>query len=184
MKRVVMTFADGFEMVEALTVVDILRRGGVEILMCSITDDLLLTSAHQVKIQMDGFLKDIDINTVDGIILPGGMPGTTNLANSTLVCDWVKQLNAEKKLVAAICAAPTVLGKCGILADKKATCYPTHEKDLNAREVINSQMVVVDENVVTSRGMATAMEFGFKLLSILTDDETSQKIRESVIFMY
>lgn len=184
MKRVVMTFADGFEMVEALSVVDILRRGGVEIIMCSITDDLLLTSSHQVKIQMDGLLKDIDINSVDGIILPGGMPGTTNLANSTLVCDWVNQLNAEKKLVAAICAAPTVLGKCGILADKTATCYPKNEKDLNARELVRSQMVVVDENVVTSRGMATAMEFGFTLLSILTDDETSQKVRESVIFMY
>lgn len=184
MKKVLMPFADGFEMVEALTVVDILRRGGVEITMCSITDKLLITSVHNVNVEMDCKLSEVDINDFDGIILPGGAPGTVNLANSSLVCDCVTKLYKDKKLVAAICAAPIVLGKCGILADKQATCYPNFEKDLKAKELIRDKMVVVDKNVVTSRGMATSMEFGFTLLSMLTDNETSQKIRKSVIFMY
>lgn len=184
MKKVIMACANGFEMVEALTVADILRRGNVTIDLCSITDDLYLTSAHHVMIQMDQLLGDLNPDDYDGIILPGGMPGTTYLSESSLVLNTVRKMNEQRKLIAAICAAPTVLGKCGILKERKATCYPSFEDKLFSKELIRDEMVVTDGNIITSRGMATSLEFGFAILAALTSQEQAEKIRESVIYMH
>jgi len=184
MKKVIMTFADGFEMVEALSVVDILRRGDVTVDMCSITNNLYLKSVHNVEIKMDKLLSEIDIRDYDGIILPGGMPGTTHLRESALVCDFISKMNEQCKLIGAICAAPTVLGACDLLKEKKAACHPAFEDKLLSKELILNKMVVVDGNIITSRGMATSLEFGFAILGILTDDETTKKIKTSVVYMY
>ena len=182
--KVIIVLADGFETVEGLTVVDILRRGGVHVTTCSIGDSLMVETAHNVFIKADAFLKDQRTEETDCLVLPGGVPGVRKMEQDALVCSFVKEMNEKQKLVAAICAAPVILGKCGILDQKKATCYPKFEEELIAKEVVTDQMVVTDGNVVTSRSMATSMEFAFSLLSLLTDEENSRKIRESVVFMY
>lgn len=183
MKQAVMLFATGFEEVEALMTVDILRRGGVEVKLASITDDMTVCGSHGIQVGMDTTLAQTELNEVDAILLPGGMPGTLNLGKDETVCRALKQMNEAEKIVGAICAAPSVLGACGILEGRRATCYPGFEDKLTGAE-FTDEMAVVDGNVVTSRGLGTSMEFGFTLLSLLESQEKSEEIRRSIVFPY
>ena len=183
MKRAVILFAEGYETVEALLVVDLLRRGGVEVTMASITEDEFVRSSHGVNVEMDAVLGEVDVLDYDAIILPGGMPGTMNLGVDVAVTGALKQMNRDGKIVAAICAAPSVLGKCGILEGKKATCYPGFEDKLIGAEIVN-KAVVTDGNVITSRGLGTSMEFGFELIKKLISEEKAEEVREQIVFMY
>lgn len=183
MKKVVMLFATGYEEVEALMTVDILRRAHVEVCMASVEGKEYVTSSHQVTVKMDADMKDVKWDEVDAVILPGGMPGTLGLRDSEEVLNVVRKFHDEKKIVAAICAAPSVLGAAGILEGKKATSYPGFEDELGCKEY-SQEMVVVDENVVTSRGLGTAMEFAFQLVSMLVSQEKSDEIREQIVFLY
>lgn len=181
MKRVVMLFADGYETVEALMVVDILRRAGVEVVMTSITEDEKVRSSHNVVVEMDATMDEIDMMEFDGVILPGGMPGTTNLSESEAVKKALLCMQEAGKIVSAICAAPSVLGKHGLLNGKKACCYPSFEDALMGAQVSESP-VVVDGNIVTSRGLGTAMEFAFALLELLEGKEKVEQIKKAIIY--
>ncbi len=131
MKRAVILFAEGYETVEALLVVDLLRRGGVEVTMASITEDEFVRSSHGVNVEMDAVLGEVDVLDYDAIILPGGMPGTINLGESDAVRKAILAMNDAGKIVAAVCAAPGVLGKYGLLGGKTACSFPQHEKEFD-----------------------------------------------------
>ena len=181
MKRTVMLFAEGFETVEALVVVDILRRGGVEVTMTSITEEEFVRSSQGVNVEMDAVLGEVDVLDYDAIILPGGMPGTLHLGESEAVKKALLAMNDAGKIISAICAAPGVLGKYGLLEGKKACSYPDHEKNLTGATVMR-EPVVTDGNVITSRGLGTALEFGLRLLEVLESTEKADQIRNAIVY--
>ena len=178
--KTMMLFAPGCEEVEALAVVDLLRRAKIECDMVSAENTDTVTGSHGITMVMDKKLSDI-MEDYDMVILPGGIPGVPNLiANKNVEELVVKQYNAGR-YVAAICAAPTALGAFGILKDKKAICYPGMEDKLCCKEVVY-ESVVADENVITSRGLGTAIPFGLKLIEVLTDKETADTIAEKIVY--
>lgn len=181
MKRTVMLFAEGFETVEALVVVDILRRGGVEVTMTSITEEEFVRSSQGVNVEMDAVLGEVDVLDYDAVILPGGMPGTLHLGESKAVKKALLAMNDAGKIISAICAAPGVLGKYGLLEGKKACSYPDHEKNLTGATVMR-EPVVTDGNVITSRGLGTALEFGLRLLEVLESTEKADQIRNAIVY--
>lgn len=181
MKRTVMLFAEGFETVEALVVVDILRRGGVEVTMTSITEEEFVRSSQGVNVEMDAVLGEVDVLGYDAVILPGGMPGTLHLGESEAVKKALLAMNDAGKIISAICAAPGVLGKYGLLEGKKACSYPDHEKNLTGATVMR-EPVVTDGNVITSRGLGTALEFGLRLLEVLESTEKADQIRNAIVY--
>ena len=173
--------ADGFEEIEGLTVVDMFRRAGIPIQTVSISDSLTVTGSHDIKVQADCLLKDFDFNTVEMLILPGGMPGTVHLGEDDTVSQVIREFAKEGKLVAAICAAPSVLGQAGILNGKKAACHPGFEEKLTGAEVFFSP-VVCDGNVITSRGMGTAVPFGLAVARYFTDDATIEHVKAGLVY--
>lgn len=181
MKRAVMLFAEGFETVEALMVVDLLRRGGVEVTMTSINEDDMVRSAQGIGVEMDATMDEIDVLDYDAVILPGGMPGTLHLGESEAVKNTLLLMNENDKIVSAICAAPGVLGKHGLLEGKNACSYPEHEVNLLGANV-SREPVVVDGNIVTSRGLGTAMEFGFQLLELLVSKEKADEVKAAIVY--
>ncbi len=183
MKQVIMLFAEGFEEVEALMTVDLLMRGGVGVKMVSVDGEELVAGSHGITIRTDMSLAEVCPEELDAVIIPGGMPGTLNLGESNAVTGLLKQMHKAGKIVGAICAAPSVLGACGILQGRRATCFPGFEDKLTGARFVD-EMAVVDGNVVTSRGLGTSMEFGFALLEQLVSKETAEKVREQIVFQY
>ena len=181
MKRAVMLFAEGFETVEALMVVDVLRRGGVEVTMTSINEEEFVRSSQGVNVEMDAIMGEIDVLAYDAIILPGGMPGTIHLGESEAVKKALLAMNDAGKIVSAICAAPGVLGKYELLEGKKACSYPDHEKNLTGAQILR-EPVVTDGNIITSRGVGTALEFGLRLLEVLESNEKADQIRKAIVY--
>ncbi len=175
-----MLFATGTEEVEALAVVDILRRAGVECLLVSADDADYATGSHNITIKMDEKISNID-GVQDMLILPGGIPGVPNLASNEKVQKLVHAQNGAGKYVAAICAAPTALGGFGILKDKVACCYPSMEDGLRCKEV-SYEPVVHDGNIITSRGLGTAIPFALKLVEILVDKQTADELGKKIVF--
>ena len=173
-------FADGFEEIEGLTVVDMFRRAGIPIQTVSISDSLTVTGSHDIKVQADCLLADFDFNTVEMLILPGGMPGTTNLSKGEPLCDALMQFSRQGRYLAAICAAPSILGSLGILNGRVATCYPGFEKKLFGA-YITTDPVAKDGHVITSRGMGTSILLGLELVKLLKDEETSKKLTEAIM---
>ncbi len=179
-KKAVVMLADGFEEVEAITVIDILRRAGVRADTVSVIEHRnQIEGAHGITIYTDMELEDIDFKDYDVIILPGGMPGTDNLEACEELCDSIVEFNNENKLLAAICAAPKIFGRLGILNGKKATCFPGYEEDLLGAQVM-VENVVVDKNIITSRGMGTAIEFGLKLVEILVGEGEAKQLASTI----
>ncbi len=184
MKKVYVFLADGFEDVEALIPVDVLRRGGVDVTTVSISDFPLVTSAHGVNIEADIMFEQGDFSDADLIFLPGGMPGASNLFAHKGVCKVVVDQFAAGRKVAAICAAPgVVLGQLGILEGKKATCYPGFEQMLDGA-TYTADLVTVDGNVTTAEGPAAAFPFAYELLAQLVDKKTSDQIAEGMRFKH
>lgn len=181
MSKIGIFMADGCEEIEGLTVVDIARRGGLDIETISITDKTEVTSSHKVTFMTDTTKAQADFDSYDAIVLPGGMPGTINLGADATVVDTIKKFAAEGKLVAAICAAPSVLGENHILEGKKATCHPGFEDKLLGATWIE-QPVVVDGNVITSRGMGTAIAFALEIVRYFKDDEAVDHIRQGLVY--
>ena len=174
--------ADGFEEIEALTPVDLLRRAGVEVKTVSIYPDRKnVTGARAIEVKADITIDGVDTGMADIIVLPGGMPGTVNLLECRELMDMVDEQNRQKKRIAAICAAPArILGSKGLLKGKKATCYPGLENMMDeATPVIKT--VVTDENITTSRGLGTALDFACELITLLCGKEKSDEIRASVV---
>ena len=181
MSRLGIFFADGCEEIEGLAVVDIIRRAKMDITTISITGKKEVTGSHQITFLTDALFEDVDFSELDGIILPGGMPGTLNLGAHAGVTAQVKAFAEAGKLVCAICAAPSVLGDLGFLKGKKAVCYPGFESRLTGAEVL-AVPVVTDGHITTSRGMGTAIAFALELTKRLKDEETAKQVGRSIIY--
>ena len=173
--------ADGCEEIEGLTVVDIVRRAKMDITMISVNGKREVTSSHGVTFLADAVAEEVDYGALDGIVLPGGMPGTLQLGDHERVNGIIREFAEQKKLVAAICAAPSVLGAAGILEGKTAVCHPGFEGELKGANVIYEN-VAVDENIITSRGMGTAFDFGLAIVSYFMDDEVVADVRTHMIY--
>ena len=179
--KVVVFFATGYEEVEALSVVDVLRRGGVEVIMAGI-DGQEVTSARQITVKMDQKAEDVNYELVDMIVLPGGLPGVDNLFASSLVKEKVLEFKAQNKWVAAICAGPSILGKLGVLEGETATCYPNFEQFLYGATYVTDR-TVVSNKVITGKGAGASFEFALKLLEVIAGKEKAEQIRNSMLIL-
>lgn len=175
-----MFLADGFEEVEALCPLDILRRAGLEVITVGVGGKDMIAGAHGIVVQAD--IPDVMYrdSAPDMIILPGGMPGSTNLDKSKTVDAALRVAAKRGAYLCAICAAPMVLGKRGYLEGKNAVCYPGFEEHLTGATVSETETVVRDGNVITAKGMGAAFEFGLELVRALKDNETAESIKKSV----
>lgn len=174
--------APGYEEVEMLTVVDMLRRAGVEIDMVSITEQKEVTSSHNVTITADKLFGEVDFSSVQMLILPGGIPGTPNLRACDPLCEQLRTFAGdENKWLAAVCAAPTVLGELGILDGHQATCYPDFADEIICGQYIKKP-VVGDGQIITSRGMGTCIDFAGEIIAALKDQQTADLIKTKIIY--
>ncbi len=180
MKKALVLLAPGFEEIEAVTIIDILRRGEIEVTTAGLEKDLILGS-HNIYIKADVYYKDIREEEFDILILPGGQPGSTNLKKDALVLSWIKRRFSAGNGLAAICAAPTVFQEAGIARDLKITSYPG-EKAAFSESVYKTDSVVKDKNVMTSRGVGTAIEFALELVSELNSPQAATEIREKILY--
>lgn len=181
MKKISVFLTERFETVEALAVIDLLRRAGLTVDMISITDNLEVVSAQNIVVKAEYIFNEYDFSNTDLLFLPGG-PGTKNYEKNEKLLTVVKDFYNQDKPVAAICAAPSVFGHLGILEGKKATCFPGYEKDLYGAEVVNEK-VVTDGNVTTGIGMGASFEMGLELIRILVDEDMKDKIAKSTQFI-
>ena len=171
--------ADGCEEIEGLTVVDVVRRTKMEIVMLSITGKKEVTSSHGVTFLADALAEETGYEDLDGIVLPGGMPGAATLEKCDDLRRLILRFAEENKPIAAICAAPMVLGKLGLLKGKKATCYPGFEQYLEGADCTGA-MVEKDGNVITGKGPGAAMEFALAVVELLQGKEKVQELKEAM----
>lgn len=181
MSKAVVFMAPGLEECEGLIVVDILRRAGVEVTMASITENLSLTSAHGLQFQADALAADVNYADADMVVLPGGMPGTLHLGACPVVQEQCRAFAAAGKWVAAICAAPGVLGGLGLLQGKAATSHPAHEDKLVGAAVTHAECTV-DGNIITGRGLGAAIPFALELAARLEGQEKADAIRAAICY--
>lgn len=172
--------AEGFEEIEALATVDVLRRGGIDVKTVSVTGKFDVEGAHGITVLTDILFEDTDFHGMDILILPGGMPGTRNLEKHSGLIDLIKRFHKDNKWIAAICAAPKILGKLGLLKGQVATCYPGFEKDLEGA-ILSDESVVLSSQFITSRGAGTAVLFGLKIVELLKNKETADELKEKMI---
>jgi 4-methyl-5(b-hydroxyethyl)-thiazole monophosphate biosynthesis len=177
---VIIFLANGFEELEAIAPIDILRRGGVDVKIVGIGGKTI-TSSHGIPFVCDYEASALGAVEITGVILPGGMPGTKNLAASAFVTDTLKTAANKEIIIGAICAAPSVLGGLELLRDKKATCFPGFEDKLIGAK-IQSDYVVSDGNFITAKGAGVAAEFGFALLEAFTDKANTDKVKAAMQF--
>ncbi|MDD3746191.1 MAG: DJ-1/PfpI family protein [Anaerostipes sp.] len=180
MKKAYIFFADGFEEVEGLTVVDILRRGQIDIKTVSITSSKNVISSHGIKLETDMVFDEVK-EEADMYILPGGMPGTKYLGDHEGLGNMLKNANEDGKYLAAICAAPTVFAKYGFTDGKNATSYPGMESEMTGANY-SFDKVVVDGNIITSRGLGTAILFAGTLLELLKGTKIKEEVLESIVY--
>ncbi len=173
-----MFLADGFEETEALATLDVLRRAEIEVKTVGVTGCTVIGS-HGISVFADLGIDEISVSDVSGVVLPGGMPGTTNLEKNDTVIECVKYAANNNLLVAAICAAPLILGHLGILVGKKATCFPGFESELKGAEIIEFG-VVGDANVITAKGAGVSLEFGFKIVEFIKDKGLADNLRKTM----
>ena len=181
MKKASIFLAPGFEEVEALTPVDLLRRAGVQVTMVSIGEELQVAGSHQITVQADVLFDEMNFEKEDLLILPGGQPGTNNLKACGKLRTLLVDADQKGKLLAAVCAAPVVLGAAGLLKGKNAACYPGCEEGLTGARCLTDR-VVVDGTITTSRGVGTAIPFALSLIEQLFGKEKSEEIRRSIIY--
>lgn len=181
MKKTAILFAEGYEEVEALTVVDLLRRAGIGCDIVSVGNTDEATGSHGITLRTDKKFSETDFSKYDGIILPGGMPGTKNLAASESVLELLRSFHSAGKLTAAICAAPTVLAKAGLLYDRKAVCYPGIEAQLAGANA-GYEPVAVDGTVITSRGVGTAIAFALAIVQYFEGPEQAEALASEIVY--
>ena len=181
MKKTAMLFANGFEEVEALTVVDLLRRAEIVCDIVAVDDAASVTGSHGVAVGADKAFGKTDFADYDALLLPGGQPGTNNLAADGRVLALLRDFHAAGKLTAAICAAPTVLAKAGLLTGRRAACYPGLEGRLTGAIPV-TDAAVTDGTVITSRGVGTAIDFALALVTYLDGAETADKLARAIVY--
>ena len=175
--------APGFEEAEALLPMDLLIRAGIDVCSVAVESDTVVTGSHGLSLTADVSPRALTELPDDAemLVLPGGMPGTSNLQKSPLVQAHLAEAIRRGLPLAAICAAPSVLGQIGVLKGKRATCFPGFEDALIGAEVCDCG-VVTDSNVITARALGSAHEFAFAIIRLLKDDETAEKVRTSVFY--
>jgi len=181
MSQVYLFLAQGFEEIEALTVVDLLRRAGIDITTVSISDTHNVIGAHDIPVTTDALFSNLDFSDADLLVLPGGGPGTCNLNAFDPLKNLLKDFYNKGKYIGAICAAPMILGQLGFLNGRKATCYPGFEKELVGADYVTSS-VVTDDHIITSRGLGTAIDFAGELIRLLKNSDTAEHIKKQIIY--
>lgn len=167
---------DGFETVEALAVIDILRRAGILAATVSITGQKTVVSAQQIPVVADSLFEEMDFSDCDLLFLPGG-PGHVHYEKHAPLINLLRDFDKQNRRIAAICAAPSVLGRIGLLNGRKAICFPGYEKDLLGAVVMSAPVrVVTDGNITTSRGMGTSIDLGLELVELLAGKEQSEQL--------
>lgn len=180
--KIAQIMVDGFEDIEAITTIDLLRRANIKIDTISLENKEYLTSAHNIIIKSDFLLKNINLEDYDGYILPGG-PGYAKYEQSEILIDMLKQANNNKKMIAAICAAPSFLAKIGLLDNHKATVFPEMAEDLDSDKITYLEnRVVISKNIITGPAVGNALNFALSIIEYLKDKETSEKIKNSIYY--
>ena len=180
MKNIAVHLADGFEEIEAVNIIDVLRRAELKVNIISVTVNLEVKGSHGIKIIADQLFSHVNYENIDMIILPGGMPGSANLNEHLGLREQILNFNENKKLLGAICAAPLVFGNLGILKNKKATCYPGFENQLHGAIVTNENIEVAD-NIITGKGAGVAITFALKIAEIFKGKTLAEKLAEKMI---
>ena len=180
--RVLIPLADGVEELEAVTLIDILRRGAVDVTSAALGTTLTVAGSRGVTLLADGLWEALDTEAYDALVLPGGGKGTDILLNDTRVIEAVRAFDAAGKYVAAICAAPAVLAAAGILKNRKATCYPSVADQLGTS--YDEAPVIADGNLITSQGPGTAMLFALVLVQLFADEETAHRVAEGLLAQF
>lgn len=175
--KVMVPLAEGFEEIEAFSVIDVLRRAGIKVDTIGVVGTVM-ASSHGVRVMVDKKITDVNPDEYDAIVLPGGSPGYINLGKSAKLLEIIKKLNYQDKLIAAICASPSILSKLGLLDNKRATIYPGMEKEL---PYPRGERVVVDGNIITSQAPGTAIEFALKIVEKLAGKEKALQLRRDLV---
>lgn len=170
--------ADGFEIIEALAPVDMLKRAGIEVKTVGVTGELV-TSSCGIAVKSDMLIDDFDFYGVEAIVLPGGLNGTLNLENCEAVQSAITNAVNTNTYICAICAAPSILGHRGLLNEKEAICFPGFEDALDGA-TLSEKYVVIDGNFITAKGAGVCIEFGLEIVKALKDEETAEKIRKTI----
>ena len=181
MEKVCVFLADGFEEIEALTVVDMLRRANEEVVMVSIMGRKMVTGSHGISVQADALYEEMDFAEAKLLVLPGGMPGTKHLGAFQPLTELLVEWNSQEKMIAAICAAPSVLGMNHILEGRNATCHPGFEDKLLGANWLEEE-VVCDGNIITSRGMGTAIPFALALVAYCQGEAQALALAKAIVF--
>jgi 4-methyl-5(b-hydroxyethyl)-thiazole monophosphate biosynthesis len=182
MNKVLVPIANGSEDIESVTIIDVLRRGGLEVTVASVHDTKQVIAARGCKLEADVLLTDVADQMFDAIVLPGGVPGAEHLRDCELLVDMLEKHDIEDALLAAVCASPAlVFGTHGFVVDKQATCYPGFEDKLTGAEYISDQPVVMDGNILTGNGPAAAMVFSLTVLGNLKGYEAAQKVADELL---
>lgn len=180
--EVYLFLAEGFEELEVVTPVDLMRRAGININTVSVSGKKDVTGSHGITLHADLLFEQCDFSNAELLMLPGGMPGTKHLGEHQPLCRLLTEQNEKGKRIGAICAAPSVLGQLHLLEGKKATCYPGFESYLGDSYVDDS--VVVDGNVITAKGAGVAYDYALCLISLLKDKDTADRVASQSIYRY
>ncbi len=183
MGRICVFLGAGFEEIEALTVVDLLRRDKLDVVMVSIDNKDTVTGSHGITVAADIKYVDVDFNAVEMLVLPGGSPGTENLEKHKELTEQIREFNLAHKKIAAICAAPRILGKMGILMGKRAVCFPGNEEYLQGASLSEDE-VVTDGHITTSRGMGTSIPFALELIKLLDCKEAAEAFKHKIVYRH
>ncbi len=177
--------ANGFEETEAICPIDIMLRAGIDVKLVSVSDDLSVIGSHGIALKVDKKINEISFEKElpELIMLPGGMPGTTNLLASRPLCDMLVYASQKDIPIAAICAAPMILGKLGLLEGKTAVCYPGFENELVGAKVSKILRVVTCDNIITASGMGVATQFGLAIVKKIKSAQEARKIAKAIRFM-
>lgn len=172
--------ADGFEEVEALAVADVCLRAGIQVKLVSIMGRDVVQGAHGIRVTCEMQVEQADFDACDMIFLPGGMPGTNYLYECQLLKDKIEEFAKAGKYLSAICAAPSILGRMGLLEGKEAICFPGFEEKLLGAKVIAGAKVVKSGNIFTSRGMGTAIDLGLAIVEEVCSSDAAEKLAETI----
>lgn len=181
-KNICVFFAPGYEEIEALTVVDVLRRAKLPVKMVSVDDTDVVTGAHGITVQMDTKLEALDFQQVEMIVLPGGQPGTRNLEQCASLMQELELFHEQHRPISAICAAPSILGHRGMLTGRKACCYPGMEEHLSGAKLTYAPCVT-DDFITTGRGMGAAIPFACEIAARYIGQEAAEELKQSVVYI-
>lgn len=179
MSTVCVTLAHGLEEIEAVTIIDVLRRADIEVIAAGVNGKTI-TGAHQIKIESDCPIEKINTNDIDMIVLPGGLEGTNTLKNSEIVQRLIQEMDNKGKLIGAICAAPLALDSANVIKSK-FTCYPSIEQEIKNAQYTEKEKVVIDQNIMTSRGPGTAMNFALEIVKRLKGADAYSELKSALL---